>query len=146
MCHVPSVLNDLWSQIHAPPRTRQHTTADNESVTKAIASFYRDDSDTVYLGLSYDLRSDIIPANFLWVKCIFHLVMTEAGSGKVLAISEDFRRIPKIDFQTLPKIKCPQMFRQTSNKVLPRFSRGRLVASLMFRRRLSTSSLLHSRF
>ena len=47
------------------PRTRQHMTSDNESVTKVIASFYRDDSDTVYLGFCYDLRSDIIPANVL---------------------------------------------------------------------------------
>ena len=40
-------------------------TSDNESVTKVIASFYRDDSDTVYLGFCYDVRLDIIPANVL---------------------------------------------------------------------------------
>ena len=38
--------------------------ADNEGVTKAIASFYQDDSDTVFLDLSYDLDPNIIPANF----------------------------------------------------------------------------------
>ena len=43
--------NDLWSQIYAPLRTRQHTTADSEGVTKAIASFFRDDSDTVFLSI-----------------------------------------------------------------------------------------------
>ena len=59
MAAVTSCENALY----APPRTRQHIMSDNESVTKVIASFYRDDSDTVYLGL--DLRSDIIPANFL---------------------------------------------------------------------------------
>ena len=40
--------NDLWSQIYAPLRTRQHTMAANEGVTKAIASLFRDDSDTVF--------------------------------------------------------------------------------------------------
>ena len=40
----------------------------------------------------------------------FHLVMTEI-SGNVLVTSKDFQRISK-DFQTLLKIKCPQMFRR----------------------------------
>ena len=43
VCHVPSVVNDLCSQIYTPLSTRQHTMAANEGVTKAIASFYRDD-------------------------------------------------------------------------------------------------------
>ena len=34
--------------------------AANEGVIKAIASFYRDDSDTIFLGLSYDLRPNIL--------------------------------------------------------------------------------------
>ena len=38
--------------------------AANEGVTKAIASFYYDDSDTVFLDLFYDLRPNIIPGNF----------------------------------------------------------------------------------
>ena len=58
---------------------------------------------------SYDLRANIIPANFsksnAWDS---HLVVTEI-SGNVLVSSEDFRRISE-EFQTLPKIECPQMF------------------------------------
>ena len=41
----------------------------------------------------------------------FHFVMTETDSGNVPATSEEFRRISE-DFQTLPKIKCPQMVRR----------------------------------
>ena len=51
VCHVPSVVNDPGSQIHVPLGTRQHTDAANEGVRKAVATFYRDDSDTVFLGL-----------------------------------------------------------------------------------------------
>ena len=47
--------------------TRQHTMAANEGVTKVIASFYRVDLDVVFLGLSYYLRPNIVPANFFWV-------------------------------------------------------------------------------
>ena len=34
--------------------------AANQGVTKAVASFYQDDSATVFLDLSYDVRPDII--------------------------------------------------------------------------------------
>ena len=97
MCHVPSVVNDLSSQIYAPL---------NGCVTKAIASFYWDDSVTVFRGLF----TIYIPILYLptfsesnaWD---FHLVMTEI-SGNVPATSEGFRRISE-DFRSLPKIKCP---------------------------------------
>ena len=36
-----------------------YTLASNEGVVKAIANFCRDDSDTVFLRLSHDLRRDI---------------------------------------------------------------------------------------
>ena len=58
LLYVPPVANDL----HA--RTRQHEMADNEGVTKAVASFYRYHSDTVSLGLPCDPRPNIIPVNF----------------------------------------------------------------------------------
>ena len=113
MCHVPSVVNDLWSQIYAPLRTRQHTMAvQNEDVTQAIASFYWDDSETVFLGL----LTIYVPILYLPTfpesnAGDFRLVMTEI-SVNVPATSEDFRRISE-DFRTLPKIKCPQMFPKT---------------------------------
>ena len=113
MCHVPSVVNDLWSQIYAPLRTRQHTmAAQNEGVTQAIGSFYWDDSETVFLGLLTIyvpiLYLPTFPESNAWD---FRLVMTEI-SVNVPATSEDFRRISE-DFRTLPKIKCPQMFPKT---------------------------------
>ena len=114
MCHVPSVVNDLWSQIYAPLRTRQHTmAAQNEGVTQAIGSFYWDDSElavflrllTIYVSISY------LPTFSKSNAWDFRLVMTEI-SVNVPATSEDFRRISE-DFRTLPKIKCPQMFPKT---------------------------------
>ena len=114
MCHVPSVVNDLWSQIYAPLRTRQHPmAAENEGVTQAIGSFYWDDSElAVFLGLLTIYVSILYLPTFsksnAWD---FHLVMTEI-SVNVLATSEDFRRISE-DFRMLPKIKCPQMFPKT---------------------------------
>ena len=72
--------------------------AATEGVTKAIASFYRDDSDTDFLMIYVPVS----PANFsnTWD---FHL-MTEI-SGNVPATSEDFRRLSE-DFQTLPKMSA----------------------------------------
>ena len=55
---------DLRSQINSSLGTCPHTMAANEGVTEAVASFYRGDSDTVFLDFSYDLRPNIIPANF----------------------------------------------------------------------------------
>ena len=55
---------DLRSQIYSSLGTRDHTMGANEGVTEAVASFYRGDSDTVFLDFSYDLRPNIIPANF----------------------------------------------------------------------------------
>ena len=107
--HVSSVVNDLWSQIYAPLRPRQHTMAANEGVTKSIASLFRDDSDIVFLSIYVSiLYLPTFSESDAWD---FHLVVTEI-SGNVPATSEDFRRISE-DFRTLPKIKCPQMFPKT---------------------------------
>ena len=38
--------------------------AANEGVIKAVVNFYQDDSDAVFLGLSYDLRPN---SNFDWL-------------------------------------------------------------------------------
>ena len=105
VCHVPSVVNDLCSQIYTPLSTRQHTMAANEGVAKVIASFYRDDLGIVFLGLSYYFRPSIIPANFFWV-------FTLSSPGFL----ETFRLLPQIS-DDFPKTseryrKCPQMFRR----------------------------------
>ena len=89
----------------------QHTEAANEGVRKAIASF-SNDSGALFLGL----LTIYVPTLYLptfsesdaWG---FHLVTTEI-SGNVPATSEYFRQISE-NFQTLPKMKCPQMFRKT---------------------------------
>ena len=39
--------------------------AANEGVIKAVVSFYQDDSDAVFLGLSYDLRPYILKVQIL---------------------------------------------------------------------------------
>ena len=39
--------------------------AANEGVIKAVVNFYKDDSDAVFLGLSYDLRPYILKVQIL---------------------------------------------------------------------------------
>ena len=70
--------------------------AANEGVTKVIVSFYRVDLGVVFLGLSYYLRPNIIPANFFWV------------SRNVPATFADFRRLWK-DFWTLPTMSAKKV-------------------------------------
>ena len=42
--------------------------AANEGVIKAVVNFYQDDSDAVFLGLSYDLRPESSEGtNFDWL-------------------------------------------------------------------------------
>ena len=114
MCHVSSVINDLWSQIYVSLRTRKHTmAAQNEDVTKATASFYRDDSETFFLvflrSTSQCYTCKAFSESNAWD---FQLVMTDI-SGNVPATSEDFQRINE-DFRTLPKINVlALMFQKT---------------------------------
>ena len=69
--------------------------ADNEGVTKAVASFYWDDSDTVSLGLPCDPPPNTIPVIFFWVKCVrFHLLMAKI-SWNVSATSKISDEFPK---------------------------------------------------
>ena len=66
-CHISLTIYCMYHLLQmtcTPPRTRQHEMADNEGVTKAVASFYRYHSDTVSLGLPCDPRPNIIPVNF----------------------------------------------------------------------------------
>ena len=88
-----SVIFHLWPKISNLLFSRNAPPYDGcqEGVTEAVVSFYWGDSDTVFLDFSYDLRPNIIPANFFWVKCVrLHLVMTGI-SGKCPG---DFQRFP----------------------------------------------------
>ena len=58
---------------------------------------------------SYDLRLNIIPANFFWVKCVRFSPCHEGDFRKRPGDFRRFRRISE-DLRTLPKTKCPQMF------------------------------------
>ena len=86
----------------APSRTRQHAMADNEGVTKAVASFYRDDSDTVSLGLPCDPCSNIIPVNFFLSEMREISPCHDRDFRKPPGDFEDFRRISD-DFRTIPE-------------------------------------------
>ena len=99
MCHVPSVVNELWSQTYAPLRTQQHTDAVNECVRKAIASVYRNDSDTVFLGLL------TIYVPILYCQR-FRSQMREIFTLSWSRIPEMSRRVPKISDE----------FRETSER------------------------------
>ena len=80
--------------------------AANEGVTKAIAGFYRDDLDMVFLGLSYYLNVPILylPTFSGFSLCHYHRI-----SVNVPATFADLRRLSE-GFRTLPK--CWQMFRK----------------------------------
>ena len=96
MCHVSSVINDLWSQIYVSLRTRKHTmAAQNEDVTKAIASFYWDDSETFFLVF---LRS----TSQCYTCQLFLSQMREIFNLSWPIFPETSRRLPKISNE-LPK-------------------------------------------
>ena len=118
-----SVIFHLWPKISNLLFSRNAPPYDGcqEGVTEAVASFYWGDSDTVFLDFSYDLRPNIIPANFFWVKCVrLHLVMTRI-SGNVPATFKDFRQLSK-DFGTSLKMSpgVPKTF-EHSSEVLKRW-------------------------
>ena len=50
------MITNLRSSENAPA----YMLADDEGVIKAIVNFYRDNSDSVFLRLSHDLRSNIL--------------------------------------------------------------------------------------
>ena len=83
--------------------------AQNEGVTKAIASFYWDDSETFFLVFlrspSQYYTCQLFPSQ---IREIFTLSWPRFPKTS-RRLPEDFRRITE-DFRTLPKIKCPQMF------------------------------------
>ena len=113
VCHVPSA-NDLWFQIYVSLRTHQHTmAAQNDGVTKAIAGFYWDDSETVLLVF--------VRSTSQYYTCqLFLSQMREIFTLSKPRFHETSRRLPKISdelpktlFRTLPKVKCTQMFQKT---------------------------------
>ena len=80
MWHVPSVVNDPWSQIYAPLNGcsdwgRYHGNC------KFLLTWLRDR----FSWSSHDLHPNIIPANFFWVKSV-----------RWPRFPETFRRLPKI--------------------------------------------------
>ena len=92
-----------------------HTMAANEGVTKAVASFYWGDSDTVFLDLSYDLRPNIIPANLPTQMC----EASPCYDRDFRKRPGDFRRFPTT-FQRLPNFAenvptCSEDFLSTSD-------------------------------
>ena len=50
----------MISNLHSSENALAYTLATNEGVIKAIGNFYRDDSDSVFLRLSHDLRPSIL--------------------------------------------------------------------------------------
>ena len=102
VCHL-CVMYHVWSQIYATLRTRR----------KAIGRFTKIIQIDSLSWSSYDLRPNIIPPNFFWVKCVrFSLCRRPDWSWS--AVIEISGNVPASseDFQTLPKIKYPQMFRK----------------------------------
>ena len=60
--HVSRIIRWKWFMIlnlRSSENVLAYTFAANEGVIKAIVNFYRDDSDTVFLCLSRDLRPNI---------------------------------------------------------------------------------------
>ena len=96
MCHVPAVVNDLWSQIYAPLRTRQYTML----LIRALKNNCKFLPRWFSYGLSwssYDLCPIMIPAKSARD---FHLVRKRPSYFRIFPTN--FRRLPNA-----PKIKCP---------------------------------------
>ena len=91
VCHL-CVMYHVWSQIYATLRTRR----------KAIGRFTKIIQIDSLSWSSYDLRPNIIPPNFFWVKCVrFSLCRRPDWSwSRFLEMS---RRVPKISDE-FPKI------------------------------------------
>ena len=80
MWHVPSVVNDPWSQIYAPLNGCSDW-GRYQSNCKFLLTWLRDG----FSWSSHDLHPNIIPANFFWVKSV-----------RWPRFPETFRRLPKI--------------------------------------------------
>ena len=50
----------MISKLHSSENAQAYTLATNEGVIKDIGNFYRDDSDSVFLRFSPDLRPNIL--------------------------------------------------------------------------------------
>ena len=116
VCHAPSA-NDLWFQIYVSVRTRQHTmAAQNEGVTKAIASFYWDDWETVFLVF--------LRATSQYHTCqLFLSQMSEIFTLSWPRFPETSRQLPKISDE-LPKTsgRCRKLnVRRCSRRSLSSF-------------------------
>ena len=78
--------------------------AANEGVMKAVVNFYQDDSDAVFLGLSYDLRP-----NLLKVKILIGLLVGNVGlwSAKKFVwrrVTQDFRNGGLLEILSVAKL------------------------------------------
>ena len=86
MCHVPSVVNDIWSQIYAPLNGCSEL-GRYKGNCKSLLRWFKNG----FSWSSYDLHPNIIPANFFWVKCVIKIFTLFW-----LRFAETFRRLPKI--------------------------------------------------
>ena len=61
--HVSWIIRWKWpmiSKLHSSENAQAYTLATNEGAIKDIVNFYRDDSDSVFLRFSPDLRPNIL--------------------------------------------------------------------------------------
>ena len=110
MCYVPSVANDLWSQIYAPLNGFSEWGRYKDNC-RFLVRWFRDG----FSWSSYDLHPNIIPANFFWVKCVRFSPCHDRDFRKRPG---DFRRFPtnfRISeyFRTLPKVNVRRLFPKT---------------------------------
>ena len=127
MCHVPSVVTDLWSQICGPLNSCSEL-GRYKGNCKFLLRWFRNG----FSWSSYDLHPNIIPANFFWVKCVRFSPCRDRDfrkrPGYFQIFPTNFRTLPNV-----PKIKCPQMFQKTFEHFRSYLRRNFKRASIWFR-------------
>ena len=104
MCHVPSVVNDLWSQIYAPLSGCSEWGRYKRNC-KFLLKWFRDG----FSWSSYDLHPNIIPANFFWIKCMSFSPCYDRDFQKRPG---EFRRFPKTS-ERCRKLNVRRLFPKT---------------------------------
>ena len=95
MCHVPSVVTDLWSQICGPLNGCSEL-GRYKGNCKFLLRWFRNG----FSWSSYDLHPNIIPANFFWVKCVRFSPCSDRDfrkrTGDFRTFPTNFRRLPNV--------------------------------------------------
>ena len=90
--------------------------AANEGVIKAVVNFYQDDSDAVFLGLSYDLRPYILKLQILIGLLVGNVGLWPVKKFLRRKVTQDLRNGGLLEILSITKlIKINVLLRQCLN-------------------------------